>query len=232
MMNELDRTANLVLRDEVDFSFGKSHKTTLYFIIKNTFDFIFAYIGCLFLLPISIILKIAFMLTGDFHSIFYTQDRIGKDGRIFKLYKYRSMVIDADEKLNVLLKKDKKLAHEYKINKKLENDPRVTKVGRFIRKTSIDELPQLINILFGDMSFVGNRPYLPREKKDMGNYYKDIIKTRPGLTGFWQCSLRSRGTFKERLKMEKYYSENQNLRFDISIIVKTFEMVFHFNDAK
>ena len=232
MMNELDRTASLVLRDEVDFTLRNKQKTLIYFFIKNTFDFIFAYIGCLFLLPISIILKIAFMLSGDFHSIFYTQNRIGKDGKIFKLYKFRSMVVDADERLEALLKKDKKLAQEYKINKKLANDPRITKVGKFIRKTSIDELPQLVNILFGDMSFVGNRPYLPKEKKDMGSYYKDIILTRPGLTGFWQCSLRSRGTFKERLKMEKFYSQNQGLKFDISILVRTFKMIFNFDDAK
>ena len=142
------------------------------------------------------------------------------------------MIPDADEVLKELLKKDKALANEYKINKKLDNDPRITKMGNIIRRYSIDELPQLINILLGQMSFVGNRPYLPREKKDMGNYYKDIIKTKPGLTGFWQVSLRSRGTFEQRLKMERYYSNHFGLRFDISIFFKTFSVVFGKDGAK
>ena len=116
--------------------------------------------------------------------------------------------------------------------KKFHDDPRITKVGRFIRRTSIDELPQLINIFMGDMSFIGNRPYLPREKKDMGEYYDEIVKTKPGLTGFWQASLRSRGTFLDRLKMEKYYSNNYSLKFDISIFFKTLSTLFDKESAK
>ena len=139
------------------------------------------------------------MCNGDFHSIFYTQERIGKDGKLFKLYKYRSMIPNADEVLQKLLKENKEMAKEYKLNKKLDNDTRITKVGKLIRKASIDELPQLLNILKGEMSFIGNRPYLPKEKKDMGKYYNDIVKTKPGLTGFWQVSLRSRGTFKSTI---------------------------------
>ena len=131
-----------------------------------------------------------------------------------------------------MLAKDKELAREYHINKKLDNDPRITKIGKIIRRTSIDELPQLINIFLGNMSFVGNRPYLPREKDDMGEYFDDIVKTKPGLTGFWQCSLRSRGTFLDRLKMEKYYSNHQSLKFDISIFFKTFSVVLGRDGAK
>ncbi len=232
MINELDQAAQLVLNDKVKDSTKVNNKHIVYHIVKRTFDFVFSFIGCLFLLPLSIIIKIAYMLSGDFHSIFYTQERIGKDGKIFKLYKYRSMIVGADEVLNELLKKDKALAREYKLNKKLENDPRITKAGKIIRRSSIDELPQLINILKGEMSFVGNRPYLPREKKDMGVYYKDIIKTVPGLTGFWQVSLRSRGTFEDRLKMEKYYSNHNGLRFDTSIFFKTFSVVFGCKGAK
>ena len=172
------------------------------------------------------------MCNGDFHSIFYTQERIGKNGKLFKLYKYRSMIPNADQVLDKLLKENKEMAKEYKLNKKLENDPRITKAGRLIRKSSIDELPQLLNILKGEMSFVGNRPYLPREKKDMGKYYDDIVKTKPGLTGFWQVSLRNRGTFKERLKMEQYYSNHYGMRFDTSIFFKTFSVVFGCKGAK
>ena len=100
-----------------------------------------------------------------------------------------------------------------------------TKIGKIIRKTSIDELPQLLNIFKGDMSLIGNRPYLPREKEDMGTYFKDIVKTKPGLTGWWQVNLRSRGTFEDRLKMEKYYSERAGFKIDIKIFLKTFKVV-------
>ena len=142
------------------------------------------------------------------------------------------MVPNADEVLFKMIKEDKKLAREYKINKKLTNDPRITKIGRVIRKISIDELPQLINILKGNMTLIGNRPYLPREKKDMGEYYNDIIKTKPGLTGFWQVNLRSRGTFEDRLKMEKYYSNHAGLKMDTKIFFRTFKVVLCGKDAK
>ena len=146
MIQELDKTANLVLCDKVKESIGVHKYSILYHAFKRTFDFICALIGCLFLLPITIIIKICYMISGDFHSIFYIQDRIGLNGKTFRLYKYRSMIPNADEALKEILKKDKVRANEYKINKKLENDPRITRVGRFIRNCSIDELPQLLNL--------------------------------------------------------------------------------------
>lgn len=232
MFTKLDNTAKLVLYDKLENVNTLKSKKLFYHFSKRLFDVVVSFL-CLFLLiPIAIIIKILNIMNKDFDSIFYIQERIGKDGKLFKFYKFRSMVPNADEELKKILKKNKKLAKEYKINKKLENDPRITKVGQFIRKTSIDELPQLINILKGDMSLIGNRPYLPREKKDMNSYYKDIIKTKPGLTGFWQCSLRNRGTFEDRLKMEKYYSNNYSFKFDISIFLKTFEVVFGCKGAK
>ena len=142
------------------------------------------------------------------------------------------MVPNADEVLAKLLKEDKEAAKEYKINKKLENDPRITKMGKILRKTSIDELPQLINVLKGDMSLIGNRPYLPREKEDMGDYYNDILKTKPGLTGYWQVSGRSNTTFEERLKLEKYYSNHSSLKLDIKIFFKTFKVVLLHKGSK
>lgn len=236
MMRNLEKSATFVLCDKVDDAVKEQErqyvKNVVYHILKRIFDLIGSLIGILFLLPISIVIKIISMLNGDFHTIFYTQDRIGKDGKLFKLYKYRSMIPNADEELKRLLKENKDLAKEYKKNKKLDKDPRITKVGKFIRKFSIDELPQLLNILKGDMSFIGNRPYLPREKEDMGKYYDDIIKTKPGLTGFWQVSLRNRGTFNQRLKMEQFYSNNYGLKFDISIFFKTFGVVFGTKGAK
>ena len=202
-----------------------SIKRYIYLGTKRVFDIIVSMIGLLFLIPITIILKIAYMCTGDFHKIFFTQERIGKNGKYFKFYKFRSMVPNADEILFRTLELDKIMAEEYKKNKKLKNDPRITKIGKFIRKTSLDELPQLINVFLGDMSMIGNRPYLPREEKDMGNYYEDIIKTKPGITGYWQVNGRSETTFKERLKLEKEYSDRAGLRLDIKIFFKTFYVV-------
>jgi undecaprenyl-phosphate galactose phosphotransferase len=207
-------------------------KKYIYLGTKRIFDIVVSLIGLLFLIPITIILKIAFMCTGDFHKIFFVQDRIGKNGKTFKFFKYRSMVPNADEILFRTLELDKIMAEEYKINKKLKNDPRITKIGKFIRKTSLDELPQLINVFLGDMSMIGNRPYLPREKKDMGKYYDDILKTKPGITGYWQVNGRSETTFEERLKLEKYYSNHSSLKLDIKIFFKTFKVVLLHKGSK
>lgn len=214
--------SDLTMEKVVDSS---NYKTGFYHISKRLFDIIFSFIGLIFLIPITIILKIAYMCTGDFHRIFFVQERIGKNGKIFKFYKFRSMVPNADEVLFKTMELDKIIAEEYQKNKKLKHDPRITKMGKFIRSTSIDELPQLINIFLGHMSFVGNRPYLPREKKDMGEYYEDIIKTKPGLTGYWQVNGRSETTFEERLDLESYYSNNASLKLDIKIFFKTFKVV-------
>ena len=203
-----------------------------YIIIKRLFDIVFSMVGLVFLLPIFAVLKIAYMLTGDFHKTILVQDRIGKNGKEFKFYKFRSMVPNADEILFKTLETDKVMANEYKENKKLKNDPRITKVGKIIRKASIDELPQLINIFLGDMTFVGNRPYLPREKEDMGDFYNDIVKTKPGLTGYWQVSGRSDVSFRRRLELEQFYSNHCGLRMDIKIFFKTFKVVLFGNDAR
>ena len=147
-----------------------------YFFVKRLFDLIISFLGLLLLLPISILVKICYILTGDFNKVLLCQERIGKNGKVFKLYKFRSMVINADEMLDEILKENGPLAKEYKRNKKMQDDPRITKIGEKIRKFSIDELPQVINVFLGDMSLIGNRPYLPREKEDMGKYYNDRLK--------------------------------------------------------
>ena len=142
------------------------------------------------------------------------------------------MVPNADAILMEMLEKDEAMAKEYKENKKLRNDPRITKIGNFLRKTSLDELPQMINVLKGEMALIGNRPYLPREKEDMGYYYWDIIRSKPGITGFWQVSGRSDVTFLRRLKLEKYYSNNMSLAMDIKIFIDTFRVVLLKKGAK
>lgn len=232
MLKELDNIAKFVLNDEINEAKIYNKNKLGYKVIKRLVDIVAGFIGCFCLVPLIIIVKIVTVLSGDFNSIFYIQKRIGQDGREFKFYKFRSMVPNADAILEDLLKNDKNLRKEYKKMKKLDNDPRITKIGKFLRKTSLDELPQLINILLGDMTLIGNRPYLPREKEDMLDYFDDIVKTKPGLTGFWQVSLRSRGTFEQRLKMEKYYSEHCNLLFDFQILLKTFVVVFDKEGAK
>ena len=209
-----------------------SVKELIYLFIKRCFDIICGLIGVICLVPIGIVLKIVSIISGDFDSIIFSQNRIGKNGKEFKFYKFRSMVPNADEVLFKTLEMDKVMAEEYKKNKKLKNDPRITKVGKVIRKLSIDELPQLINVLKGDMSIIGNRPYLPREKEDMGEFYSEIIKTKPGLTGYWQVNGRSKTTFKERLEMEKYYSNNYSAILDIKIFFKTFKVVLFGKDAE
>ena len=209
-----------------------SVKEVGYLFIKRLFDIICGLLGCVLILPIAIVVKIAYVCDKDFSSIFYSQIRIGKNGKKFKMYKFRSMVPNADEILFKTLEIDKVAAEEYKKNKKFKNDPRITKVGRVMRKLSIDELPQLINILKGDMSMIGNRPYLPRERDDMGEYYKDIIKTKPGLTGYWQVNGRSDTTFNERLKLESFYSNHNSLVLDIKIFFKTFQVVLFGKGAK
>ena len=200
-------------------------KRKAYLIIKRLSDIIFGLIGMILLIPVTLIVKISYMLNGDFYPIIFSQRRIGKNGQEFNFYKFRTMIPNADEVLFKLLKENKELAEEYKLNKKLKNDPRITKIGKIIRKASIDELPQMINIFFGEMSLIGNRPYLPREIEDMGDSYKDIVKTKPGLTGYWQVSGRSDTTFKKRLELEKYYSNHAGLRLDIKIFFKTFKVV-------
>lgn len=204
---------------------SKQNKRYFYFFCKRFIDIVFSLIGMIFFVPLTVIIKVVYMLTGDFSKLFFIQKRIGLNGKEFKFYKFRTMVPNADEILFKMLEENEEIAKEYKENKKLENDPRITKVGKFLRNSSIDELPQIINILKGDMSLIGNRPYLPREKKDMGKYFDEIVKTKPGLTGYWQVNGRSDVSFETRLKLEKYYSNNCSLIMDIKIFFKTFIVV-------
>ena len=201
-------------------------------IIKRLIDIIFSIMGILFLLPLIIIVKIIYVLSGDYTSIIYKQKRIGLHGKEFTLYKLRTMIPEADEVLEKILNEDPKKKEEYRLNKKLKHDPRITKAGNILRKTSLDELPQVINILLGDMSCIGNRPYLPREKKDMGSAYEKIVSTKPGLTGYWQVHGRNDVTFKKRLEFEKYYSEHCGIKLDTIIFFKTFRVVIFGRGAK
>lgn len=217
----MSNEANVLVDKDIHIVFRKN----VYFFVKRLFDLLCALVGCTLLIPIALIVKIFYIITGDFNSIFFTQKRIGQYGEEFNFFKFRTMVPNADEILFEKLNSDKELAKEYKENKKLKNDPRITKAGKILRRTSLDELPQLINVLKGDMSMIGNRPYIPREKRDMGKHFSEIVKTRPGITGYWQVSGRENASFKKRLELEKYYSNNQSFLLDIKIFFKTFKAV-------
>ena len=201
-------------------------KKKLYRFVKRTVDIIVAVVGIILLIPITIIVCILNLVTKNKGPIFFVQERIGKDGKVFKMYKFRTMVVNAEEILNRHIKEETEIGKEYIKNKKIHNDPRITKVGNFISKTSLDEFPQFINVLKGDMSLVGPRPYLIREIKDMNDYYYYIIKEKPGLTGPWQVSGRSNIGFEDRLELDYKYAIKKSLVNDFIILVKTIAAVF------
>lgn len=190
-------------------------------IFKRLIDILGGIVGTFVLIPLTIGIAMANLICKDNGPIFYSQYRMGKNGKLFKMYKYRSMVVGADEKLKKYLEENEEVRKEYKKYKKLKHDPRVTKVGEFIRKTSLDEFPQFINVLKGDMSLVGPRPYLEREKEDMKGYYKYITTCKPGLTGLWQISGRSNVDFATRIDLDMQYYYNHSLKGDIKILFKT-----------
>lgn len=203
---------------------------SLYLSVKRLFDVTASFFGCLALMPVIAFVKIGNMLTGDFKPIFLRQARLGKDGKVFNLIKFRSMVMlddgrQADALLDELFEKQPELRAEYEKNHKLDNDPRITKMGKFIRATSLDELPQFINILRGEMSLIGNRPYMVTERDHMGRRADMILSVKPGLTGWWQVSGRNNLTFGQRLVLEAEYGENASLGFDTRILFKTFKAV-------
>ncbi len=197
----------------------KIRKLTLAF-FKRIFEIIVSIVGLILLVPLTIIVAIKNAVNKDFGPIFYTQERIGKDGKIFKMYKYRTMGLDADEKLEKILEDDKR-KEEYKKYKKLSNDPRITKTGAFLRRTGLDELPQMLNVFKGEMSIVGPRPYMPVEQSEMGTYYSYIIQHKPGITGISQISGKARMEFVDRMDMDLRYHYKRNFLLDIKIALIT-----------
>lgn len=207
-----------------------------YACIKRIFDIIFGVFGVILLIPITILIKLTYLFTGDFHPIFYSQKRVGKNGREFNMLKYRSMIPNADEVLKELLKQQK-YREQWEEFQKLDDDPRITKIGKFIRKSSLDEFPQFINVLVGQMSLVGPRPLIPGELKAHGGKSKDIAKyqsVKPGVTGYWAMRIRSdeNSDYAERLKLEYFYIDNQSFTLDSKIIFQTIGTVLKQEGAK
>ena len=195
--------------------------------VKRLIDILAGIAGCLLCIPLTIVVKYKSLKDGDRDPIFFRQERIGKHGKPIYIWKYRSMIPNAEAELERLMKEDPAIRKEYEENKKLVDDPRITKLGHFLRKSSLDEFPQFWNVLKGDMSLVGPRPYLPREIADMDIYYQSIIKCKPGITGMWQANGRSDVGFTDRCKLDDYYYRNWTLGLDMIIVYKTIKSVIY-----
>lgn len=192
----------------------------IYDFIKRLMDIIFSLAGLLILSPIFLIIVLFYLFGENRGPVFFKQVRVGRKGEYFLIYKFRSMVVNAEEKL----KSDQNLYKKYLMNNyKLEphEDPRITKFGRALRSTSLDEIPQLINVLKGEMSLVGPRPVVKEEINEYGVYSDKFVSVKPGITGYWAVSGRSNVDYPERVDLELYYVDHQSLRLDIKILVHT-----------
>lgn len=201
----------------------------LYLTIKRLFDICVGVVGLILALPIMILVKIANICTGDFGPLFFKHKRIGKNGETIYLYKFRSMVVNAEDLIKTFTPEQKA---EYEQNYKLDYDFRITKVGKIIRKTSIDEVPQVLNILKGDMSVVGPRPLVEGEIEKYGKNKDKFLSVTPGLTGWWACNGRNCRSYKDRIKLELYYIDHMSLWLDIKVLFKTVGAVIRGHGAK
>ena len=198
-----------------------------YLLVKRFMDICLSLIGIIILLPVFILIALLIKLEDRKGSFVFRQVRIGKDGQSFHMYKFRSMVSNAEELLESLLEHNEASGPLFKI----KEDPRVTKIGKFLRKTSLDELPQLFNVLKGEMSLVGPRPALPREVEAYSLYERERLKAVPGLTCFWQVEGRSNIGFEEQVELDIKYINNRNLFLDIKLIFKTIKVLLGSKDA-
>lgn len=189
----------------------------IYKYIKRVVDFTLSLIGLIVLSPIFLVIAIFIKKESD-GPVFFKHKRIGKNGKEIYIYKFRSMVTNAEELIKKFTPEQMK---EFKENFKLENDPRITKIGKFLRKTSLDELPQLINILKGELSIIGPRPVIKEELEKYGNNKEKFLSVMPGLTGYWAANGRSDTTYEQRMMMELYYVDNMSFKLDVKIFFKT-----------
>lgn len=200
----------------------------IYKYIKRILDFSLSLIGLIALSPAFLIIAILIKKESD-GPIFFKHKRIGKNGKEIWIYKFRSMVSNAEDLIKKFTPEQMK---EFKENFKLENDPRITKIGKFLRKTSLDELPQLINILKGELSIIGPRPVIKEELEKYGNNKEKFLSVTPGLTGYWAANGRSDTTYEQRMIMELYYVDNLSFRLDIKVFLKTVISVIKKEGAK
>jgi Undecaprenyl-phosphate galactose phosphotransferase WbaP len=193
-------------------------------VVKRVTDLLLSLVSLVFTFPLFLFFSLLIWIDSP-GPVIYTQQRMGRGGRVFNIYKFRTMVVGAEEKLNTLLAENEKLREEYETYHKLQNDPRVTRVGRFLRKTSFDEFPQILNVIKGEMSWVGPRAYLPSELGQMGDSAAIIHRVSPGLTGWWQVMGRHSLSFNDRLQLDEYYISNFSLLMDVFILFKTLFIV-------
>lgn len=198
-----------------------------YLFIKRIFDIVASFAALLILSPLFLVIAILIKLEDPKGPVFYSQFRVGRNGKKFRMYKFRSMCVDADKKLKDLLAKNEVEGAMFK----MKDDPRITRVGKWIRKTSVDELPQLWNVLHGDMALVGPRPPLPRETATYSEYDKQRLYVQPGCTGLWQVSGRNDVGFHEMVALDIQYIKTRNLWVDVKIMFKTVGIMIHPNGA-
>lgn len=212
-MQSVDSTQKRIVKN--------SQESKTYLFLKRFFDIVSASIAVVILSPVFLVTFILIKLDSKGAATF-GHKRLGLNGETISVYKFRSMVINAQEVLENFTPEQKK---EFEKNFKLENDPRITKIGTFLRKSSLDELPQLLNIIKGNMSVVGPRPIVEKEIVKYGEYAEKLFSVKPGLTGYWQANGRSDTTYDERVQMDMYYIDNRSFLFDIKIILQTVRSV-------
>ena len=191
---------------------------------KNLLDFLFSIFFLIASLPFFLLISLLIKLSSR-GPIFFLQERIGKNNIPFKCIKFRTMHPEAKDILENLLMKDEKLKMEFEQTHKIKNDPRITTIGKLLRKTSLDELPQFINVLKNEMSIVGPRPIVNKEKKKYGKNLKKVLSVKPGITGLWQVSGRNNLTYKTRIKLDINYIDNHNFLMDIRILIRTIGVI-------
>lgn len=202
---------------QIEVSYNETN-TVFYGFFKRLMDIALSLVAIILLSPVFLIVALVIRVDSK-GKIIFGHKRIGQGMKKIKVYKFRTMYENSDEIFNNFTEEQKR---EYYINFKLDNDPRITRVGKFLRETSLDELPQLVNILKGDMSIVGPRPIVEKEVEKYGEYAETVFSVLPGLTGYWQANGRSDTTYEERVQMDMYYIKNRSLRMDFNIILKTF----------
>ena len=211
----------------IDYSEVLAKESILYSVTKRLIDIVGSLCGIILLSPLFLIVAILIKLEDPKGKVFFAQERNGKYPKTFKMYKFRSMVHNAEDLLKDLMDRNEQTGPVFKIN----DDPRITKVGKFIRKTSIDELPQLFNVLKGDMSLVGPRPPIPHEVEQYNSYQMQRLAVKPGLTCIWQVSGRNNIGFDEWVEMDIEYIKTRNLWLDIKLIFKTVGVLFGDDNA-
>ncbi|WP_339308706.1 sugar transferase [Paenibacillus sp. FSL R5-0519] len=199
----------------------------VYLFMKRMLDLLGSFIGLIILCPLFAVIGILIKIEAPQGSVFFRQIRVGQNGKEFHMYKFRSMVANAEDLLEQLIDQNEVNGNMFK----MKNDPRITRIGKFIRKTSLDELPQLWNVFRGEMSLVGPRPALPREVKNYTSYDRQRLQMIPGCTGLWQVSGRNSVGFEEMVELDLTYARERSMMVDIKIIFRTFKVLVGSKDA-